>query len=270
MKSVVHAWGLMLLVVWVSSRGRAEANKSEECCDDDENGNATRRALRVAADPGPISVSRWNNPPSGKRKKDAQCACTTSNGGSSIVDRAVTVIVCVFVVVFLCVMLARSYRGHQQSHRRRKATEDELENFKSQVEMRIRDAKSLLTDMKSRESNRVVASADDACPVCLEAFVNSDSAVHPPNCKHLFHYECLCQWLDTAAAEAAKKAANSEVDASAVRALACPTCCRPLYAAMGGDVEANVGDDEDDDAHREKGCVSHLEPGRSASLPSSR
>ncbi|KAJ8604314.1 hypothetical protein CTAYLR_002559 [Chrysophaeum taylorii] len=222
-----------------SPRDRGGNKRSAECCDDVLH-NETHRALHevVGVEEHPVvKRSGWHNTPSGKRRQQEQCECTSTRGGSTIVDRAVTVLVCVFIVAFLSLLIGRTCARRRRS---RELTPSQLATLKSQLEAKIERAKTALVPLDKAALDRTIAS-EASCPVCLEPFGPSDSTVRPPNCGHVFHHECLSQWLETAIAEATK----AHDSTTTLRALTCPTCARPLVEEERGATLVVRSDPED-------------------------
>lgn len=211
----------------------------ENCCHyvnhEDITNSTEHRMLRerLTATEG---VSRWNDELPGQRKLEEKCNCDQSSKGSSVVQQAVTSIVIVFLAAFVVSMGGRSLRRRRQARRNREESMTEMRLLRSQVEARVQSAKAALVQLDSSELEDVEA-AEVACPICLEVFTRSNRAVRPPNCTHVFHADCLGQWLDTAVVEANKSSTTINGDDKGdLRALTCPTCCRPLYSVV--DVEA--------------------------------
>lgn len=205
---------MLFLLLAKSVEGHTGTHRSEACCplDDDLNTTSTRRLLHELEEE--VDVERWRNEPAGKRQRERLCKCSEKDPRDTVFDQVMTYMIVVIVVTFVAYIVWRSHASRRALRRMNMARENELASHKSKLQTIIDDAKELLSPLDEDDST--------TCPVCLEPL--KKTGVHPPNCSHAFHRHCIEQWLDTATIESAKG-----VDLTALRALGCPTCCRPLY-----------------------------------------
>jgi len=99
----------------------------------------------------------------------------------------------IIILIILYIIIRKKINNIEERHRNEEVErEEKLKKNKKIIEYLLEN------DLKAKTFTKdIIVNDCEKCSICLEAFECNKSLVSITPCKHIFHFECLKNWLDT-------------------------------------------------------------------------